>query len=160
MLAASVAPVTKNRPTTSAPTPSSFQMCASTAHVDADDSLLILLHWCHLCQQYVDSRVQNYVRNAGERRLILWTRNYNEKRKTAKAMKYVVRYILPMSGSKICALSSAQIEQHSVTYWCPAALIGAIAGSTVKWSKQFKEMRHPQGTKSKVSSFWIHHYHR
>ena len=135
-------------------------MWALTAHVDGDDSLLTRLHLCHLCQQHVDSRVQNHVPNAGERRLTLWTREYSDERKTTKAMNYVVRNLFPMSGSNICALSSAQIERHSVTNWCPVALNGAIAGSTGKWSKQYKEMRNPQGTKPKVSSFWIHHYHR
>ena len=87
-------------------------------------------------------------------------RKNSGKIKTTKTMKYAVRYFFPMSGSKVCALSSAQIERHSVTNSCPVALIGAIAGSTGKWSKQFKEMRNPQGTTPKVSSLWSHHYHR
>ena len=135
-------------------------MCALTAHVDGDDSLLTRLRWCHLCQQHVDQRVQYPVPNAGERHLIQWTRKYSKERKTTKAMKYVVRYLLPMRGFKICALSSAQIERHRVANWCPVALIGAIAGSTGKWSKKCNEVRNPQGTKLKVSSFWIYHYHR
>ena len=64
-------------------------------------------------------------------------------------MKYVVRHLLPICGSKYCALSSTQIERHSVTNWCPVALIGAIAGSTGKCCKQCREMRNPQGTKPK-----------
>ena len=90
-------------------------MCALATHVDGDASLVTRLHWCHLFQQHVDSRVQNHVPNAGERRLILRTIEYSEERKTTKAMKYVVRYLLPISGSKICALFSAQSEWHSVT---------------------------------------------
>ena len=94
---------------------SSFQMCVLTAHDNADDSLLTRLRWCHLCQQHVDQSVQYTVPDDGERHLILSTRKYSEAGKTTKTMKYVIRYLLPMSGSKICALSSAQIEQHSVT---------------------------------------------
>ena len=135
-------------------------MCALTAHDDGDDSLLTRLRWCHLCQQHVDSRVTNHVPKRWRTASSSVNRKYSEKRKNTEAMKYVVRHLLPMSGSKICTLSSAQIERHSVTNWCPVALIGAIARSTGKWSKQFKEMRNPQGTKPKVSSFWIHHYHR
>ena len=81
------------------------------------------------------------------------TRKYIEKRKTTKTMKYVMRYLLPMSGSKICALSSAQTERDSVTIWYPVALTGVIAGSAARRSKQFNERRKPQGTKTKVSSF-------
>ena len=68
-------------------------------------------------------------------------RKYSEETKTTKAMKYVVSYLLVMSGSKICALSSAQIERHSVTNWCPVALIGAIAGSTGNWGQNEETMR-------------------
>ena len=134
-------------------------MCALTAEVDGDDSLLIRLRWCHLCHQQVDQRMQNHAPNAGERHLKLWTRKYSEESKTTKAMNYVVRYLLPMSGSRNWALFLAQTERHSVTNWCLVVLIGAIAGSTGKWSKQFKETRNPHGTKPQVSSLSSHHYH-
>ena len=68
-------------------------------------------------------------------------------------MKNIVRFLLPISGSKICAPSSAQTERHSVTNCCPVALTEVIAGSIGKWSEQFNEMRNPQGTKHEVSSF-------
>ena len=68
-------------------------------------------------------------------------------------MKYGVKCLLPMSGSKIRALSSAQIERHSITNWCPVSLTGVNEGSKGKWSEQFNATRKPQGTKPKVSSF-------
>ena len=55
---------------------------------------------------------------------------YSEERKATKIRKHVVKYLLPMSGHEIFALSSAQIEWDNVTNWCPMALIGSIAGST------------------------------
>ena len=74
--------------------------------------------------------------------------NTVKKRKATKVMKYVVKYLLPMTGYRIFSLSSAEIERHSVTNWGPVALIGAIAGSTVKWSKQFNEMGEPTRNQS------------
>ena len=49
------------------------------------------------------------------------------------------KHLLPISGSKICDLSSTQTERHSVTNWWPVALTGVMAGSTAKWSKQFNK---------------------
>ena len=77
---------------------------------------------------------------------------YSEEVKDTEAMKYIAKYLLPVSGSKICVPSSTQNERHSVTNWYPVASIGAIVGSTGKWSKYFNEMRNQQGTKLIVSS--------
>ena len=76
---------------------------------------------------------------------------YSDERRDTETKKYVVKYLLPMSRSKICALSLAHFERNSVNKWFPVALTGAIAGSTGKWSKQFKEMRNSQETKPIVS---------
>ena len=104
--------------------------------------------------------MEHSVPHVEERHLILSTRNYSEEKEATKFMNYVVRYLLSMSGSKICALTSAQIERHSVTNGCPVALTGAIAESTGKWSKQFNEMRNVQGTKPKSILIRFNHYHR
>ena len=56
-----------------------------------------------------------------------------------KVIKHIEKHLLFISGSKICALSSAQTERHSVTNWCPVALTGVMAGSAAKWSKQFNK---------------------
>ena len=122
-------------------------------------TVMIHLRYWHSFQQQVDQKVQHSVPNAGERHLILSTRKYSDERKNTKSMEYVVKHLLPKGGSKNCTLSSAQIERNSVTNWCLVALIEAIAGSTVNWSKRFTEMRNPQGTKPKVYLIWIHHYH-
>ena len=58
---------------------------------------------------------------------------------TQKVIEHIGKYLLPISGSKICALSSAQTERHRVTNWWPVALTGVMAGSTAKWSKQFNK---------------------
>ena len=58
------------------------------------------------------------------------------KRRKLKSYNDIVRHLLPISGSKICALSSAQTARHKVTSWWPVAFTGVMAGSTVKWSKQ------------------------
>ena len=70
-------------------------------------------------------------------------------------MKYAVKYLLLISGSKNCSASSAKIERHSVINCCPVALLEAIEGSTGKWSKQIQQNEEPQGTKLRVSSFEI-----
>ena len=100
----------------------------------------------------MDQNVQHFVPNVEEWHLILWTIKHSEERNATKVMKHGVRHLLPMSVSKVCALSSAQIERHNVAKGCPVAPTGAIAGSTGKRSKQFNVMRNPQRTKRKVSS--------
>ena len=49
------------------------------------------------------------------------------------------KHLLPISGSKICDLSSAYTEWHNVTSWWPVAFTGVMAGSTAKWSKQLNK---------------------
>ena len=50
------------------------------------------------------------------------------------------KHLLPISGSKTCALSSVQPERHNVTSWWTVAFTGVMAGSTAKWSKQFNKL--------------------
>ena len=62
--------------------------------------------------------------------------NTLKEKKAEKLMKRREKNLLPISGSKICALSSAQTERHNVTGWWPVAFTGVMEGSTAKWSKQ------------------------
>ena len=59
-------------------------------------------------------------------------------------------------GSRICARSSAQTEQQSVTNWWPVALIGLTAGLIKNWSKtKTTGLRNPHGAILEVSSFQL-----
>ena len=61
------------------------------------------------------------------------------RQETYKLYQHIVGHLLPISGSKICDLSSAQTERHSVTNWWSVALAGVMAVSTAKWSKHFNK---------------------
>ena len=114
-------------------------MCASNANDDGSDWPLTHRHSSHSSQQHAHQDVQYSAPNVGEQHLILWTRKYSEEEEDKKLIKRMEKHLLPISGSKICALSSAQTERHNVTSWWPVAFTGVMAGSTAKWSKQFNK---------------------
>ena len=67
-------------------------------------------------------------------------------------------YLLPISGFKICVLSSAQMERHSVNNWCPVALIGATAGYTwncCKTNSTEWETRRETNSKYPNFQYWL-----
>ena len=66
------------------------------------------------------------------------------------------QYLLPSSGSRLCVLSFAETERHSVTNWCSVALIGAMAGSMEKkiWNK-FQRNGKSLGNQFKIILVWI-----
>ena len=135
-------------------------MCNLTADNDADNWPLIRLHWCYSSQQHVDQKVQHPVPKIELQLLVLWTEKCSEERKATKTMKYVVKDLLPMSGSKTYALSLAQMERHSVTNWCPVALIGAIAGSTWRRSKQNQRNETAPRNQTQGILIWNYQLHR
>ena len=119
--AASVAPVMKNRPTSSAPH-TFFILYVRLDRTlrrrwlasDSSALLSLLLATCGPEGAALCPKSGRTASNSVNEKL-------SEERKDTKAIKYLVKHLLPMSGSKTNAPSSAQIERHSVNNWCPVA---------------------------------------
>ena len=69
--AASVAPLTKNRPISSAPYTFFILYVRFDRTRRRDDSRLTRLRWCHWCKPHVDQKVQHHVTIVEEQHLIL-----------------------------------------------------------------------------------------
>ena len=124
-------------PTHLLPTLPLFYTCALIANDDGNGWPLIRRRWCHWCPEYVDQKVQHLVPIYGEQHLTLWTGKIQWREESYESYETQIRknYLFHINGSKFYALSSAQIERHSVTNWFPVPLLGAIAGSAGKLSK-------------------------
>ena len=66
-------------------------------------------------------------------------------------------YLLLINGSRMCALSLAQIDQHKVTSWYPVAYMGVTGRSLLKWSEKTSTRNEQSWNATRISSSGMIH---